>query len=98
MRIIARRTLREHWDSPGRSDSMAPLVDWYNIVQRSDWPGPAAVKEQFRAVSFVGEKVVFNIGGNKYRLIVAIDYPRRTVYVKWLGTHREYDRIDVGSM
>ncbi|WP_207458404.1 type II toxin-antitoxin system HigB family toxin [Azospirillum sp. SYSU D00513] len=95
MRIISRRTLREHWERPGRSDSEGPLSDWYNIVRRSEWSNPATLKDQFRSASFVGDRVVFNIAGNKYRLVAGVDYQYRTVYVKWVGTHREYDDIDV---
>jgi mRNA interferase HigB len=98
MRIISRRRLREHWEKPGRGDSEAPLTDWYNIVRRAEWPDTAAVKAQFRSASFVGDRIVFNIAGNKYRLVVGIDYRYRTVYVKWVGTHREYDDIDVSKV
>jgi mRNA interferase HigB len=95
MRIISRRTLREHWEKPGRGDSEVPLIDWFNIVRGADWPDTAAVKAQFRSASFVGNRIVFNIAGNKYRLVAGIDHRYRTVYVKWVGTHREYDDIDV---
>ncbi len=95
MRIISRRTLRDHWERPGRGDSEAPLTDWYNIVRRADWADTADVKEQFRSVSFVGDRVVFNIAGNRYRPVAGIDYRYRTLYVKWVGTHADYDRIDV---
>lgn len=95
MRIISRRTLKEHWEMPGRADSETPLTDWYNIVRRADWADTAAVKAQFRSASFVSDRVVFNIAGNKYRLVAGIDYRYRTLYVKWVGTHAEYDRIDV---
>jgi mRNA interferase HigB len=70
-------------------------MNWYNIVRRTDWADTAAVKDQFRSASFVSDRVVFNIAGNKYRLIAGIDYLYRTVYVKWVGTHKEYDDIDV---
>ena len=73
MRIISRRTLREHWEKPGRGDSQAPLTDWFNVVPNVDWPDTAAVKAQFRSTSFVGDRVVFNIAGNKYRLVAGID-------------------------
>lgn len=95
MRIISRRTLREHWEKPGRGDSRAPLTDWYNVVHLADWSDTAAVKEQFRSASFVGDRVVFNIAGNKYRLVAGIDFRYRTLYVKWVGSHQEYDEIDV---
>ena len=95
MWIISRRTLRDHWERPSRTDSQAPLTSWYNIVRHAEWPDPAAVKEQFRSASFVGDRLVFNIAVNKYRLVAGIDYRYRTVYVKWVGTHGEYDGIDV---
>lgn len=95
MRVISRRTLREHWEKPGRGDSEAPLTDWYNIVRRADWSDTATVKRQFRSASFVGDRIVFDIAGNKHRLVVGIDYRYRTTYVKWIGTHDEYDDIDV---
>jgi mRNA interferase HigB len=98
MRIISRRTLREHWEKPGRGDSEAPLTDWYNIVRRAEWSDTATLKAQFRSVSFVGDRIVFNIGGNKYRLVAGIDYRYRTVYVKWVGNHSEYDKIDVRTV
>lgn len=95
MRIISRRSLREHWEKPGRGDSEPALTDWYNVVRHADWTNTASVKAQFRSVSFVGDRIVFNIAGNKYRLIAGIDFRYRTIYVKWVGTHAEYDEIDV---
>jgi len=74
MRISAYNTLRDHWQKPGRADSERPLRDWFNIVKASDWPDTAALKAQFRSVSFVGDRTLFNIGGNKYRLVVYINY------------------------
>ena len=98
MRIISRRTLREHWEKPGRNDSEAPLTDWYNIVRRAEWSDTAMLKSQFHSVSLVGDRIVFNIGGNKYRLVAGVDYFYRTIYVKWVGTHSEYDKIDVRTV
>ncbi len=56
------------------------------------------LKAQFRSVSFVGDRIVFNIGGNKYRLVAGVDCVYRTIYVKWVGTHSEYDKIDVRTV
>lgn len=95
MRIIARRTLREHWQRPGRDDSEEPLKAWYAIAAAADWRGPADVKAQYRSASFVGDRVVFNIAGNKYRLVAWINYSYRVLYVRFVGTHREYDATDV---
>lgn len=65
------------------------------MVSSVTWNGPADVKDQYRNASFVGDRVVFNIAGNKYRLVTYINYPHYTVYVRFVGTHSEYDKIDV---
>jgi mRNA interferase HigB len=93
MRIISRARLRDFWIR--YPDAEQPLLAWYREVDAEDWDKPARVKDKYRNVSFVGERVVFNIGGNKYRLIVWINYPFRVVYVRFIGTHAEYDEIDV---
>lgn len=88
MRIIAKRTLREFWERQANAEE--PLLAWYE-----DWDTPAKVKEKYRNASMVGgNRVVFNIKGNDYRLIVKINYPARIVYVRFVGTHAEYDAID----
>jgi mRNA interferase HigB len=93
MRIIAYKTLREHWEQPGRSDSREPLVQWFAVVEAADWAGPAQLKDQFRSASFVGDRVVFNIAGNKYRLVTVVKYRWRMVYIRFVGTHSEYDEL-----
>ena len=94
MRIIAKRTLREFWE--GHPDAEEPLLAWYREVEQADWDTPAKVKEKYRNASIVGNnRVVFNIKGNDYRLVVRINYPYRVVYIRFVGTHAEYDRIDV---
>src|SRR5439155_5100619 len=94
MRIIAKRTLREFWER--YSDAEEPLLAWYREVEKEDWSQPAQVKEKYRSASIVkGSRVVFNIKGNDYRLVVRINYPYRVVYVRFVGTHEEYDEIDV---
>ncbi len=94
MRIIAYKTLREHWERPGRADSQEPLTQWYAVTERADWTGPAQLKDQFRSASFVGDRVVFNIAGNKYRLVVVVKYKWSMVYVRFVGTHVEYDELN----
>jgi mRNA interferase HigB len=99
MRIISRRTLRRFWERHGCSEAEQPLKAWFREATRADWATPAAVKADFRSASIVGDsRVVFNIGGNKYRLVVRINYPYRIVYVRFVGTHREYDQIDVDEV
>jgi len=94
MRIIARRTLREFWENHPESEE--PLLAWYREVEKEDWDTPARVKERYGSASIVGNnRVVFNIKGNAYRLVVAINYPYRVVYIRFVGTHAEYDGIDV---
>ena len=95
MRVIAFRRLRDHWKLPGRGDSEQPLKSWYAIVTKADWHHFAGVKSQFRTASAVGERVVFNIGGNKYRLVTYINYRFHIVYVRFVGTHPEYDELDI---
>lgn len=94
MRVIAYRTLQEHWEKPGRTDSREPLVQWFAVVDKADWVGPAPLKDQFRSASFVGDRVVFNIAGNKYRLVTAVKYRWRMVYIRFVGTHAEYDELN----
>jgi mRNA interferase HigB len=98
MRIIAFGTLKQHWEKPGRADSEGPLRAWFTIVKSADWATPAALKDQFRSASFVGDRGVVNVGGNKYRLVVYPNFEWRTVYVRFVGTHAEYDATDVATV
>jgi mRNA interferase HigB len=69
---------------------------WFQEASKADWTNPAAVKDAHRNASIVGgSRVVFNIGGNKYRLVVKVNYPYRVMYIRFIGTHRQYDQIDV---
>ncbi len=93
MRVIAKSTLRGFWER--HPDSEGPLLAWFREAENEDWDSPAKVKQRYRSASFVGDRVVFNIKGNAYRLVVRINYPFRIVYVRFVGTHKEYDAIDV---
>lgn len=97
MRVIARRTLKKFWESnPAYADARDPLEAWYQEVLKADWTNPHDVKAQFRTASILKDnRVVFNIAGNKYRLVVKINYPYRVVYIRFVGTHRQYDKIDI---
>ena len=93
MRIIARRTLRDFWER--HSDSEQPLKAWFAEVQAARWRSPQEIKRRYRHASFVADnRVIFNIAGNKYRLVVHVNYDFRVVYIKFIGTHSDYDRID----
>lgn len=94
MQIIARRTLKLFWEKHPQAET--PLRVWYAMVDRAAWAGRADVKRQFGAtVDFVADhRVVFDISGNKYRLVVYASYRFKRVLVKFIGTHSEYDRIE----
>ncbi len=100
MRVIALSTLKAFWASrPERRDAEEPILAWYRDVLNADWATPAAVKVQFRSASILKDgRVVFNLGGNKYRLVVWINYPYHVVYVRFIGTHRQYDAIDAQTI
>ena len=96
MRIIAKRTLRGFWESsPKHADSQAPLEAWHFEALKASWSTPQEIKAQYHSASILkNNRVVFNIAGNKYRLIVSIDYKRQACFVKFVGTHEQYDEID----
>lgn len=84
---------------PGHGDSEQPLRAWYAEAKEAEWAGPNDIKEAFRSASIIGgNRVVFNIKGNKYRLIVAVKYDFGIVYVRFVGTHKEYDKVDARSV
>jgi mRNA interferase HigB len=96
MRIISRRKLREFWEKRAYADAEQPLKSWFREASKGDWSTPAAIKAAYRSSSIVADsRVVFNIAGNKYRLVVKVNYPYRVMYVRFVGTHRHYDAIDV---
>lgn len=99
MRIFSKRTLREFWESkPEYRDAKGPLEAWHKEVEKAKWENSNGLKAQFRSASFVKDHVVFNIAGNKYRLVVKVRYDKQRVFVKFIGTHRTYDQIDVGDI
>lgn len=96
MRILARKTLRLFWERAEYADSEQPLRAWFREASRADWKNPADIRAAYRSASFVGNnRVVFNIAGNKYRLVARVNYAYRIIYIRFVGTHRQYDRIDV---
>ena len=94
MQIIARRTLRQFWERQPRAKG--PLRAWFSAVLKARWNGPNDVKLQFgTTVDFVSDnRIIFDLGGNKFRLVVHVSYVFGRVLVKFVGTHAEYDRID----
>lgn len=100
MRIIALSTLKEFWEAqPSYLDARDPILAWYRHVLRVEWTCPMDVKRDFGSASILRDgRVVFNIAGNKYRLVVWINYPYRVVYVRFIGTHAQYDAIDAQTI
>lgn len=97
MRIIAKRTLREFWIQHPKAKGS--LEAWHQEVARTDWATPSAVKMHFRSASILPDnRVVFNIAGNQYRLVVKINYPYRVVYIRFIGTHTAYDAADLEAI
>ncbi len=100
MRIIARRTLREFVERhAGRGDhpALKAAIDaWFDEVKRATWRSTADVKRMYASASVISaDRIVFNIKGNDYRLVIAVDFEKAIVWIKWLGSHGDYDRINV---
>ena len=103
MRIIARRTLRRFVETrAGHKDQTAlkaALDAWFTEVRKATWKSTADVKRLYASASIVSaDRIVFNIKGNDYRLVVSVDFEKGIVWIKWLGTHKDYDKIDVRSV
>jgi mRNA interferase HigB len=97
MRVIAVSTLRAFWER--HPDAEQPLKAWYEEASNATWTQPADIKARYRSASVLkNRRVVFNIKGNDYRLIVAIAYKLQIVYVKFVGTHQEYDAVDAQTI
>ena len=99
MRIIAFRTLREFCEKAEYADSENSLRSWFHEAKNADWNNANELKEQYKNARIVGEgKVVFNIKGNTYRLVVWIDYEYKVIFIRFIGTHKQYDKIDVKTI
>jgi len=100
MRVIAVSTLKAFWtDHPEFQDAEGPALAWYRDVLKADWSKPGAVKAQFGNASILRDgRAVFNIGGNKFRIVVWINYPYRVVYIRFIGTHKQYDAMDAQTI
>ncbi|MCP4360103.1 MAG: type II toxin-antitoxin system HigB family toxin [Chloroflexi bacterium] len=97
MRIISRKALKEFWEQ--HSDAEQPLRAWLKNVKQATWRTPSDVKDSYRSASFIANnRVIFNIKGNQYRIVVAIKYRYGVVYIRFVGTHSEYDKIEVTTI
>ncbi|HNR11692.1 MAG TPA: type II toxin-antitoxin system HigB family toxin [Thermodesulfobacteriota bacterium] len=95
MHVIKRRTLIDFYTQPTHRDAKGPQEAWYAEAKAAVWSSPADIKAHFHSASVLAaNRVVFNIAGNKYRLIVKINYAAKVVFIRFIGTHKEYDRID----
>ncbi|MGB0694627.1 MAG: type II toxin-antitoxin system HigB family toxin [Rhodospirillaceae bacterium] len=94
MRVISRPPLIDFQKT--HPDSKGALETWYHEAKKADWDSPIAIKLKYRSASFVGNnRVVFNICGNKYRLVVKLNYHAKIIFIRFIGTHRDYDTINV---
>lgn len=99
MRIIALTTLKNFWDQPIYADCAAPGLAWYRQALTADWKQPTEVQAAVPKASILQDgRVVFNLGGNKYRLVTWINYDYAVVYVRFIGTHKQYDAIDAQTI
>jgi mRNA interferase HigB len=97
LRVIAKRTLREFWKQ--NPDSQQQLLAWYREASKAQWTNPNEIKAQYASASILkNSRVVFNICGNNYRLIVEINFPRQWVFIRFIGTHKMYDKIDANTI
>lgn len=97
MRIIAKKTLKEFWKN--HPDAEQPLKAWFAKTKQANWKSTKDVKRDYRNASFVANnRIIFNIKGNQYRLIAAFNYPYQIVYIRFIGSHVEYDKIDAATI
>lgn len=97
MRVVSRKKLRLFWDD--HPDAEPPVRAWFREASLAAWTGPADIKQSYASASFVaGDRVIFNVKGNSYRLIVAIKYRSGIVFIRFVGTHAEYHRVDAAKV
>ncbi|MFA5169323.1 MAG: type II toxin-antitoxin system HigB family toxin [Candidatus Paceibacterota bacterium] len=95
MRIISIKTLRNFWQNIKFKDSEQPLIFWCREVKKDKWKGPIDIKHKYGSASILmNNRVVFNIKGNKYRLVVRINYRIGGIFIRFIGTHEEYNKIN----
>jgi mRNA interferase HigB len=94
MRLMTRKTLRDYFSQPRHASARDPMLLWASILEHSKWRTLVDVKETFPATDHLsGEKVCFDIGGNKWRIIANVVFKREIVYIAWIGTHAEYEKL-----
>ena len=99
MRIVSHRRLVEFYNEEGHGDSKVALERWYDIAEQAEWKNLSDIKVDFPATDYVGDqRYVFNIKGNKYRLVVVVKFTISHVFIRFVGTHSEYEKIDVKTI
>ena len=99
MRIVSHRRLKEFYETSGNEESRVPLERWYEITENAQWHNFAELKQDFPSADYVGNQhYVFNIRGNRYRLVVVIKFVMGYVFIRFVGTHEEYDKIDASTI
>lgn len=96
-RIFAKSTLREYWEK--QPDTEQYLKTWYDTAMSADWKSPTDVKQTYANASILKDsRIVFNIKGNSYRLITKFNFAKRWIFIRFIGTHKEYDKIDANNI
>lgn len=99
MHIISHKKLKDFYETPGREYAKVALERWYDMAQQAVWHNFADIREDFPSVDFVGNQhYVFNIRGNHYRLVVVVKFTMERVFIRFVGTHSEYDKIDCSTI
>lgn len=97
MRVLAKKTLRDFWKK--HTDSEEQLKTWYKEASKAKWDNPSDIRKEYAKASILkGGRIVLNIYGNKYRLIVEINYKRKWVFIRFIGSHEDYDKIDANKI
>jgi len=99
MRIISVKTIKDFWEKESYHDAEQPSKSWYHEARLAEWEAPSDVKQKYGSASILGNgRAVFNIKGNQYRLVVAINYKFKIVFIRFIGTHEDYDKIDAKTI
>lgn len=99
MHVISRKTLKEFYEKPEYADAQGPLSAWFAEAKKAEWRNPAEIKASYGNASILKNgRVVFNISGNRYRLVVWVNYAAHTVFIRFVGTHTQYDSINVNEV
>ncbi len=99
MRIVSHKKLKDFYSQPGHEDARVPLERWYTVAEDAQWKGLTDIRKDFASADFVGNQhYVFNIGGNKYRLVVVVKFMMGYLFIRFVGTHNEYDKKDASTV